>query len=116
MDNDKKGLLKQAANKMLELHGNLKKLASVNEGYEKRAQAIKLIYKQAELGYGEIPQTHRELQEKIASLLNRDLSIVEKALEITGGKLDMAELGNTDFSIGGNAEEDFQASILGDSY
>lgn len=108
MNEHKQGLLKKAAEKMLQLNRE-------NKEHEKRAHATKLIYKQAELGYGELPQSYKELQEKVANLLNQDLSVVEKALEMTGGNLSIDELGNTDFSIAGNAEENFQASILGDA-
>ena len=101
-----KGINKLAAEKLLQLN-------SANKEHEKRAHALRLIYKQAELGYGEVPRSYSELQEKVASLLKQDLTIVEKALEITGGNLKLGELGSADNSLGGgSAEEDFQARIL----
>lgn len=103
-----KELRKLAATKMLQLH-------AANKEHEKRAHALRLIYKQAELGYGDIPRTHGELQEKVASLLNQNLEIVEKALELTGGNLKLGELGSLDRSQGGgSAEDNFAASILND--
>lgn len=103
-----KGLFKKAAQHML-------KLGRQVQEHEKRAKAVELIYKQAELGCGEIPRTHSELQEKIASMINQDLRVVEKALELTGGNLNLGELDTQDYSnFGGNASEKFQASIIQD--
>ena len=97
---------KLAAQKMLQLDSKLKE-------HEKRAYALKLIYKQAEMGYGEVPRSYSELQQKIASLLNQDLKVVEKALELTGGNMKLGELDRTsDPSAPKNADETFQASIL----
>lgn len=103
-----KGLRKLAAEKMLQLH-------AANKEHIKRAHALRLIYKQAELGYGDVPRTHSELQEKVAALLNQNLEIVEKALELTGGNLKLGELGSLDRTLGsGSAEDNFTASILND--
>jgi len=103
---DKQGLLKKAAEKMLQLH-------SANKEHEKRAHALRLLYKQAEMGYGELPRTHRELQEKVATLLNQDLIVLEKALELTGGNIKIGELSSvTDYSTSRNATEAFQSAIL----
>ena len=97
---------KQAAEKMLQLH-------AMNKEHEKRAHALRLIYKQAELGYGEIPRSFGELQEKVASLVNQDLYVLEKALELTGGNIKLGELDKSDLSLGGGKAEDlFKASIL----
>src|ERR1035437_7317591 len=85
MQNEQKTLLKKAADKMLQLDSQLK-------GHEKRAHALRLIFKQAELGYGEIPRSYNELNEKIASLINQDLQVLEKALELTGGNVKLGEL------------------------
>jgi len=104
---NKEALLKQAAEKMLQLHQE-------NKEHIKRAHALKLIYKQAELGCGDVPQDYRELQEKIATLLNQDLDVVEKALELTGGNLNLGELDSTTDLAPRNADESFQAAILGD--
>lgn len=101
-----KGINKLAAEKLLQLN-------SANKEHEKRAHAMRLVFKQAELGYGDVPRSYSELQEKVASLLNQDLTVVEKALEMTGGNLKLAELGSTDRSMGGgSAEENFTATIL----
>lgn len=102
-----KNLRKLAANKLLQLH-------AANKEHEKRAHALKLIYKQAEMGYGEFPRSFSDLQEKVASLLNQDLQVVEKALELTGGTLKLGELGSVDTTMHTNAEEEFQAKIVGE--
>ncbi len=98
-------LRKLAAQKMIQLH-------EANKDHEKRAHATRLIFKQAELGYGDVPRTYGELQEKVASLLNQNLEIVEKALELTGGNLKLGELGSADRTLGGSADDIFTASIL----
>ena len=90
----------------------MRQLHESNKSHEKRAHALRLIYKQAELGCEELPQTHKDLEEKIASLLNQDLVVVEKALEMFGGDVKLGEMGSTDYSIVRNAEEAFQASVL----
>ena len=103
------GLLKQAAEKMTQLNNE-------NKGHQKRAHALRLIYKQAEMGYGEIPRSYSDLQEKIASLVNQDLYVLEKALELTGGNIKLGELDTSPDNrlSGGKAEDVFKASILGE--
>lgn len=103
-DND---MLKQAAQKMRQMDTELKT-------HQKRAHALRLLYKQAELGYGEIPRSYGELQEKVASLINQDLNVLEKALELTGGNIKLGELGNSLEPSTYNASEQFQAAILGE--
>lgn len=103
-------LKKIAAQKLLQLHTS-------NKEHEKRAHALRLIYKQAEMGYGDIPRSFDELQEKVASLVNQDLKVLEKALELTGGNIKLGELASGDSKLGnGSATEVFQASILGDEF
>lgn len=80
---------KIAAQHMLQLDIEL-------EGHKKQAHALKLIYRQSELGFGEIPSSYSELQEKVASLINQgDLEVLEKALELTGGNIKLGELEET---------------------
>lgn len=97
-------LIKKAVSKMLSLSKEVKE-------HEKRAHATRLIYKQAEMGFGDLPRSHKELEEKIASLINQDLNVVEKALELTGGNIDLGELGSRE-SYGFNATESFIAGIM----
>ncbi len=104
---NQKELLKTAAQKMRQLDTQVK-------AHEKRAHALRLIYKQAEMGYGEVPRSYNELQEKVASLLNQDLFVLEKALELTGGNIKLGELAQTVEPQAYNATEMFQAAILGD--
>lgn len=81
-----KSIREIAAEKMLQLDSEL-------EWHKKQAHALALIYKQSELGYGEVPASYNELQEKIASLINQgDLNVLEKALELTGGNIKLGEL------------------------
>lgn len=100
-------MLKIAAQKMRQLDGAVKV-------HEKRAHALRLLYKQAELGYGEVPRSYDELQDKLASLLNQDLYVLEKALELTGGNIKLGELDRTIEPQAYTASEQFQAAILGD--
>lgn len=98
-------LLKQASEKMLILNDQNKK-------HEKRAHALRLLYRQAELGYGQVPQDYSELEEKIASLLNQDLMVLEKALELSGGRMMLGELEGSTGPNPHNASEVFLDSIL----
>lgn len=104
---DTKDMLKQAAQKMRQLDG-------ANKMHEKRAHALRLLYKQAEMGCGEIPRSYGELQEKLAALVNQDLNVLEKALELTGGNIKLGELAQTTEPSAYNPSEMFQAAILGD--
>lgn len=70
----KEELLKTAAEKMVQL-------SKSNKDHERREQALRLIYKRAELGYADVPRTYGELQEKVASLMTQDLNAIEKAME-----------------------------------
>lgn len=103
---DRKQLYKFAGQKLLQLN-------KICKEHEKRAHALKLIYQQTEMGYGELPRSYSELQEKIASLCKQDLNVVEKALEITGGNVKLGELGGND-PVLTDASEMFKASILGE--
>lgn len=101
-------LRKKAADTMLNLHRE-------NKGHQKWAHAVKLVFRQAELGYDSAPHTFSELQEKVASLIaqNTDLTIVEKALDIAPGQSKLGELSSSDTRFL-NAEQEFQANVLGD--
>ena len=108
MGNADQDLREKVASTMLRLHEE-------NEGHKKRAHALRLLYKQAELGQVVLPQTLGELEEKLASLLTQDLVVFEKALELSGGAVKMGELGLSDpRSL--NASQQFQATILGEFY
>lgn len=97
----------KVASVMLHLHEK-------NKEHEKRAHALKLLYKQAELGIAELPSTFSELETKLASLANEDLVVLEKALELSGGNMKLGELGRKDLGSAISPAEKFQASILGD--
>lgn len=100
-------LAEKAASAMRHLHEE-------NKGHKKRAHAMKLIYKQAELGFSHLPQTLDELETKIASLINQDLAVVEKALELTSGSVKLGELDTYDPKAGMTATEQFRAALFGD--
>lgn len=102
---------KLAADKILQMNNQIKE-------YEKRAHAERLIYKQAEMGYGEIPRSFDDFQTKIASLLKQDLYVLEKAMELAGGNVKLGELDRNDHNNlgGGTASQVFMASILEDTY
>lgn len=97
----------KVASVMLQLHEK-------NKEHEKRAHALKLLYKQAELGIAQLPSTHGELEIKLASLVNEDLVVLEKALELSGGNLKLGELSLKDSVAVLNPSEKFQATILGE--
>jgi len=98
-------LLKQASQKMRILNDR-------NRAHEKRAHALRLLYKQAELGYGQVPSSYSELEEKVASLLNQDLDVLEKALELSGGRLNLGELSGSTGPNPHDATEAFAHSII----
>lgn len=86
-----------------------------NKEHTKRAHALRFIYKKAEVGLEQVPQTFEELEQKIASLMTQDLVVLEKALELAGGQLKLGELDSTrDSTSAFSATEKFQAAILGD--
>ena len=100
-------LREKVASVMLSLHEK-------NKEHEKRAHALRLLCKQAELGYSRMPQTHSELETKLAALVNEDLVVLEKALELAGSNIKLGELGSQDQGSALTAAEKFQATILGD--
>ena len=106
-DMQNKQLREKAASVMLQLHES-------NKGHEKRAHALKLLFKQVELGYAQWPQTHSELETKLASLVTEDLVVLEKALEFAGGNIKLGSLGGEDPKASMGPEQKFRAVILGD--
>lgn len=103
-DVEDQSLRKEAASTMLRLHEE-------NKGHTKRATALRLLYKQAELGQVELPQTYNDLETKIASLMNQDLVVFEKALELAVGSVKLGELSSDDVKPLSAAEQ-FQASVM----
>lgn len=106
-DMDDQQLRTKVASAMLHLHEK-------NKEHEKRAYALKLLYKQAELGLASLPQSFSELETKLASLANEDLVVLEKALELSGGNMKLGELGRNDSASAMSPAAKFQAIILGD--
>jgi hypothetical protein len=106
---DDKDLREKVASTMLRLHEE-------NQDHTKRAHALRLIYKQAELGQSVLPQTFSEMEVKIASLVKEDLVVFEKALELAGGATKLGEIGIPDPRVELNASQQFQATILGEDF
>lgn len=111
MENQDQSLREKVASVMLQLHEK-------NKEHEKRAQALKFLYRQAELGLSQLPSSHSELETKLASLVNEDLKVLEKALELAGGNMKLGELGNVDTTSHSPVKpaEKFQADILGNEF
>lgn len=95
----------KVASTMLRLHRQ-------NKEHEKQAQALKLIYKQAELGLEAIPQSFEELQDKIASIMGQDMATLEKALELTAGGHSFGVLASGEPVSSPNAQATFQRDVL----
>lgn len=102
----KQELREKVASVMLHLHEKCKE-------HEKRAHALRLLFKQAELGVTGLPQTFSEIEEKLASLVTEDLAVMEKALELTGGNVKLGELDRQDSTSSLNASDKFLADLLG---
>lgn len=104
-ERDDRQLREKVASKMLQLHEE-------NKGHKKRAHAVRLLYKQAELGLIEVPHSYGEFEEKVAGLINQDLDVFEKALELTGGQVKLGELAPNTEPTQRNADEKFRAAIV----
>lgn len=102
-------LREKVASVMLQLHEE-------NKEHEKRAHALRVMFKQAELGYASMPQSFSELEVKLAELSKQDLCVLEKALELVGGNVKLGELGAQDLTSPSTATEKFQAAVLGDEF
>lgn len=113
---------KEALKKKLDDQNLREKVASAmvhllneNKGHKKRAQAVEMLYKQAELGHAEVPRSYSEFTEKVASLMSQDLQVLDKALELLGGN---EKLGSVDSAVDVNgpqtSSEKFQSDILSD--
>lgn len=98
-------LREKVASTMLQLKSN-------NEEHEKRAQAVKFLYKKAEMGLEALPPTYEDFQRKIASLARQDLAVLEKALELTAGDVKLGELTGNDPNAD-DAAATFQADVFG---
>lgn len=100
-----RGMREKIASKMLTLHEE-------NKGHRKRAHALKVLFKQAEMGVESLPTSYSELESKLASLQDQDLVVLEKALELAAGNIKVGELAASPDSSGRNASEQFQAALL----
>lgn len=100
-------LREKVASVMLRLHQK-------NREHEKRAQAERIFWKQVERGLEQPPESYSELQSKLASLVNEDLKVLEKAVELAGGTMKLGELDGSsrDAGQGLTPSEKFQADLL----
>lgn len=102
-------LREKVASVMLHLQEEVK-------GHEKRAQAEKILYRKIELGHELPPLSYSDWQEKIASLCNQDLCVLEKALELSGTMEKQASFGDIadvdPQGAFGNADEKFLAALF----
>lgn len=73
--------IKTAAELLKKEHTERLRLEKVAEDASLRERAAKVAFREVELGVCEPYRTHEEFQTKVASLMNEDLSVVEKALE-----------------------------------
>jgi hypothetical protein len=107
--NTQQELHEKVASKMLQLNDENKK-------HKKKEHALKLLYKQAELGYAPFPQTYNELEEKLAELITQeDLVVLEKALNLGIGSIKIGELDRYTPSLESlDANERFTAALLGE--
>jgi len=89
-------------------------LFNENKGHKKRAQAVQMLYKQAELGHGDVPRSYSEFDEKVASLMSQDLQVLDKALELIGGNEKLGAIDDSSIDLSGSQtpSEKFQSDIL----
>lgn len=103
---EEKDLLTKAASIMHSLHED-------NKMHEKKAAAMQLLYKQAELGLADLPRSYNELQEKLGQLIKEDLSVYEKALDLAHGHMKIGELQDSfEEKSTKSPEAKFQATFL----
>lgn len=100
-------LREKVASVMLHLHQK-------NREHEKRAHAERIFWKQVERGIEQPPESYGELQAKLASLVNEDLKVLEKAVELAGGAIKLGELdqSSSDAAQGLSSSEKFLADLL----
>ena len=95
----------KVASTMLRLHES-------NKEHEKRAQAIRILFKKSESGVEAMPQSYSEFETKLASIMGQDMAILERAMELTSGNTDMGSL-EEDTQVKQSAEVTFQSECLG---
>lgn len=107
---------KEATKKLFKLAAEkLRYLSNENKAHEKKARALKLLYKQAEMGIAPVPDSYLELEEKLASITAQNLDVLEEAMKLAGGRLGLGDLEDNDLTNPANPEDAFTASILGDN-
>jgi len=73
--------IKQAGELLKQEHAERMRLEKLAAEFEKKARAEKLAFREVELGITEPFKNFDDYQKKVASLLNDDLDVLEKALE-----------------------------------
>ena len=74
-------MIKKAGGILKQEHEERLRLEKVASDYARKERAEKIAFREVELGICEPYKSHLEFQEKVASLLGEDLSVVEKAME-----------------------------------
>jgi cysteinyl-tRNA synthetase len=73
--------IKLAGEMLKKEHSERLRLEKVAADFEKKAKAEKLAFREVELGITEPYKNFDEFQKKVASLLDDDLEVLEKALD-----------------------------------
>ena len=73
--------IKQAGELLKKEHTERLRLEKVAADFEKRGRAEKIAFREVEAGVSEPFKNYEEYQQKIATLLNEELDVVEKALD-----------------------------------
>ena len=78
-----------------ETSGLLKEAAHALEAAHKRDGAVKLAFDMVERGKIPAFETHTEFEEKVASLMEKDLRVVEEALEMDAPMADFGKIASS---------------------
>jgi hypothetical protein len=70
----------------------LKQAADALEGAHRKTSAVKLAFSMVERGKVPPFETYSQFEEKVASLMEKDLRVVEEALDMDGDLADFGKL------------------------
>jgi hypothetical protein len=88
-------------------------LSDRDRNHEKRAQATRLLFGHVERGLMPAPRSMQDFETKVASLMDKDLKVVEEALKLaSGGGLGTIEEGPQISSGESEAQRQFQHALL----
>ena len=92
----------------------LKEAASALEQSQRRIEATKLAFEMVERGKISPFSDYESFETKIASLMNKDLRVVEEALEMDGTLADFGKVASEARSTGNNPESNFFHALADD--